>query len=132
MAVSEAQVVMGWFSLLLGILFEVLGFPLWTRWIERDGLYGVKTEQTLADDLTWYKVNEMAGKILFYEGFASIVVSLFFFLVGAFPLALEIIVFLVCLIGGPAFLFYSVKKNLKSIEDFGTVAATGDDVFRDL
>ena len=35
-----------------------IGFPLWSRMLERDTMspFAVKTEETLADDLTWFKV----------------------------------------------------------------------------
>lgn len=50
--------------LLLFIIFSfvtcaaAIGFPLWSRMLERDTMspFAVKTEETLADDLTWFKV----------------------------------------------------------------------------
>jgi hypothetical protein len=94
----------------------------------------------------------MAGKILFIEGLIGIIVSLIFLFFSALPFSFEITVFIVYVCGAPALLYTIMKRNLKNIgtlllflsfdkrvswlisfsEDYGSVSASGDDVFGDL
>ncbi len=46
---------------LVGVFFVALGIPLYRGRVPRNGLYGVRTEQTLADDETWYAINRRVG-----------------------------------------------------------------------
>mmetsp|Transcript_99 Transcript_99/g.209 ORF Transcript_99/g.209 Transcript_99/m.209 type:complete len:130 (-) Transcript_99:13-402(-) len=127
------EVLFDWLFLFVGVVFEVIGFPLWMKWIPRNQCYGVRTEQTLSDDLTWYKVNQLGGKILFFQGFGAVLIAVLLFgLPFSLPLALVIVCFFGYVLGGIGVLLYLIREQLKTIEDFGTVSATTNDAFSDL
>lgn len=46
---------------LTGIVFMVLGYPLWTRRIRPNGFYGFRTQRTRASERVWYEVNRVTG-----------------------------------------------------------------------
>ncbi len=67
---------------LLGVLYIVLGIPLWRRIVPPNGLYGFRTKLTLSSAEVWYEVNERSGKLLLIFGcllFASAVLYLWLF-----------------------------------------------------
>jgi len=49
-------------SLCFGAIFIGLGIPLAARKVPRNRVYGFRTKATLADDDTWFRVNELAGR----------------------------------------------------------------------
>ena len=57
----------------LGLLFWLLGLPLWLRLIPRNLLYGVRFPSTLSAEERWYDVNAHAGKQLF--GWSIVVIA---------------------------------------------------------
>jgi len=44
-----------------GLLFIILGIPLWLGKIAPNGIYGFRTGKTLSDPRIWYAVNRVCG-----------------------------------------------------------------------
>lgn len=46
---------------LLGLVFVLLGIPLFLGKVPQNALYGLRTRKTLDDEGAWYKANRFAG-----------------------------------------------------------------------
>lgn len=51
-----------------GLLFIILGLPLWLKKVPPNGLYGYRTSFTLSDERVWYLVNQRCGRNFFFGG----------------------------------------------------------------
>jgi uncharacterized membrane protein len=58
-----------------GLILIAVGFPLMRRRVPPNRWYGVRTRSTLADERTWYAVNERSGRDLLIVGFVVILVG---------------------------------------------------------
>ena len=54
-----------------GLLFALLGFPLYRRWVRPNSFYGFRTKKTLRDRETWYEVNRTGGLWFALTGVAT-------------------------------------------------------------
>ncbi len=62
--------------LAVGILFVALGIPLYLRKVPPNHWYGVRTGETLSNEVVWYEANSAGGKDLAILGvFLLIVVA---------------------------------------------------------
>lgn len=48
--------------------FVVLALPLIAGLVPRNRIYGIRTQRTMADDATWYRVNRVGGWLLMGAG----------------------------------------------------------------
>ena len=66
-------------SFIMGILYTVLGIPLWLRRVGPNAAYGFRTAKTLSSPEIWYEVNALAGKLmtLFGIGFLAAAAALY-------------------------------------------------------
>jgi uncharacterized membrane protein len=60
----------------IGMLFVVLGVPLFTRKIPPNPLYGLRTSATCDDEWVWYEANAKSGRELMIGGTALIAISI--------------------------------------------------------
>jgi len=61
---------------LSGLILVGVGFPLMRRRVPPNHWYGVRIPSTLADEHTWYAVNERCGRDLIVVGTAVVLVAL--------------------------------------------------------
>lgn len=59
----------------LPLVFVALGLPLALKLVPRNGLYGVRTGETLASDQVWYAANFGAGAAAVLFGLAATAVN---------------------------------------------------------
>jgi uncharacterized membrane protein len=59
-----------------GLLFVIVGIPLWLRRIKPNSHYGFRIQQTLDDEDTWYEVNALTGRQLVIVGAICLVICL--------------------------------------------------------
>jgi uncharacterized membrane protein len=59
-----------------GLVLVGAGIPLLRRRVPPNRWYGIRTPSTLADERTWYAVNERSGRDLLIVGTAVVVVAL--------------------------------------------------------
>jgi hypothetical protein len=64
-----------------GVLMASSAIPMWAEWVPRNRWYGFRTARTLSDERTWYVVNRIAGRDLFYAGIAIALGTLFLFFI---------------------------------------------------
>src|SRR3954471_22189475 len=62
--------------LLVGLLLLVLGWPLATRRVPPNGLYGLRVRATFADDRVWYDANALAGRDMMAFGLAIVILAI--------------------------------------------------------
>lgn len=103
----------------LGILFVVLGYPMFRHMVRPNTLYGFRTVQTVSDPEVWYPVNERSGKHLIVMGLVLIVVGTVALLLAHTERRQLIIigVALVVSLGGAVYsavVCYRMAKNLAS------------------
>ena len=67
---------MGWEPFLASAVFVVLGIPLAMRKVGPNGWYGVRTEETLSNTESWYRVNALGGKAFIAAGIVSFLILL--------------------------------------------------------
>lgn len=73
--VKTAMTILGYF---ISILILVLGVPLILEIVEPNTLYGVRTDQTLSDENSWYHLNSLAGWGMLASGILSCLALRFF------------------------------------------------------
>lgn len=59
-----------------GLLFIILGLPLYLKKIGPNGFYGFRTSKTLSDPNIWYAVNRIGGIDISIAGFVIILGTL--------------------------------------------------------
>jgi hypothetical protein len=59
------------------LIFAILSVPLALGLIEPDGLYGVRTDATLATHEAWYRINRISGIAGIAGGIAGMVTNAF-------------------------------------------------------
>jgi uncharacterized membrane protein len=59
-----------------GLVLAAAGVPLMLRRVAPNRWYGIRLRSTLADEGTWYEVNERSGRDLLLVGVAVVVLSL--------------------------------------------------------
>jgi uncharacterized membrane protein len=59
-----------------GLLFIILGIPLYLKKIKPNGIYGFRTEKTMSDPNIWYAVNRTGGIDMCIAGLVIILGSL--------------------------------------------------------
>ena len=62
-------------GLLVGVVFIVLGVPLFLRLVPPNGLYGLRVSATEGDEFVWYEANRRAGRDLALVGMVLLVVA---------------------------------------------------------
>ncbi len=67
---------LAWSSLILGVVFIVLGIPLAKRRVAPNGTYGFRTQKTTGDPAIWYEANAYAGRAIVAAGAATLIFSL--------------------------------------------------------
>lgn len=60
----------------IGMLFVVLGVPLFARKIPPNPIYGLRTSATCDDEWVWYEANAKSGRELMIGGTALIAISI--------------------------------------------------------
>eukprot|EP01100_Stratorugosa_tubuloviscum_P012441 TRINITY_DN591_c1_g1_i1.p1 TRINITY_DN591_c1_g1~~TRINITY_DN591_c1_g1_i1.p1 ORF type:complete len:134 (-),score=53.16 TRINITY_DN591_c1_g1_i1:59-460(-) len=117
-------------SLLIGILLEVFGIPLWARRIEPNSYFGIRVRQTQVNSANWFEVNELAGFILTLQGLTFTCFSLILFILPSFTIEpFIILIILICLILCSFILFfYFIYKKLKQLDQL----STGESIVEDL
>ncbi len=66
----------------LGILFILLGIPMYAGRVKPNGLYGFRTPKTFSSEPIWYAANRFAGKEIIRAGRTIVVCSTIFLLVN--------------------------------------------------
>lgn len=59
------------------LLLAALGIPLLLKLIPPNGLYGFRTEASLASETVWYSVNMQAGAALLFFGCIGTVINIY-------------------------------------------------------
>jgi uncharacterized membrane protein len=73
-----------------GALWILLGIPMISGMVARNGIYGFRTPKTLASDHVWYPANRYAGKEMVKAGRVVLIGSVFMFAVNfVFGLSLQ-------------------------------------------
>lgn len=67
------------FPLAAGVLYVIMGIPLWRRSVPRNHAYGFRTKLTLSSDEIWYEVNQRTGKLLFVFGCLLVIFAACYF-----------------------------------------------------
>jgi uncharacterized membrane protein len=62
--------------LLVGLLFLILGWPLATRRVPPNRLYGLRVRATFADSHVWYDANAVAGRDMMALGLTIVILVL--------------------------------------------------------
>jgi len=60
----------------VGVIFTILGVPLYLEKIKPNKLYGFRLEKTLSNKKIWYKANKFVGKDLINSGILIVIISL--------------------------------------------------------
>ena len=66
-----------------GIVFIVLGLPLFQQRVLPNSWYGCRTTKSLSDKKIWYAVNRVTGKYMIVTGILVIISALVVFIFGA-------------------------------------------------
>jgi hypothetical protein len=51
-------------NLIMAVLCASLAYPLWAGMVPRNGMFGLRTAKSLADDPSWYAANRLLGVCL--------------------------------------------------------------------
>jgi uncharacterized membrane protein len=70
--------------LLCGVLYIVMGVPLWSHFIPPNPIYGFRTKYTRSSSEIWYKINGFTGKQLTLFGILLGIIGLVLFFLYSF------------------------------------------------
>lgn len=61
--------------ILVGFVFVLVALPLIQESVAPNGTYGIRIEETLADEVVWYRVNKMGGYAMALAGVCTSVLG---------------------------------------------------------
>ncbi len=101
--------------LMIGILYVVLGLPLFFQKVKRNGLYGFRIEKTLSDDKYWYPVNKSSGKWFVICGIVILIAALMLPLFSLDKMSFFYVMIILVILGTllPVLIPYRLLKTIK-------------------